>query len=118
VRSSCRLARENPRWGCVRVQGELRKLGIRVSATTIRSLLRTARAGPAPRRSGPTWTQFLRAQAEGIIACDFFAVETAWLRTLYVLVFIELGEPADPPQPINGSPGLGLGHLSRRGTSP
>jgi transposase InsO family protein len=86
-----RLARENPRWGCVRIEGELRKLGIRASATTIRTLLRTARAGPAPRRSGPTWSQFLRAQAEGIIACDFFTVETAWLRTLYVLVFIELG---------------------------
>jgi hypothetical protein len=86
-----RLARENPRWGCVRIEGELRKLGLRVSATTIRTLLRTARAGPAPRRTGPTWTEFLRAQAQGIIACDFFTVETAWLRTLYVLVFIELG---------------------------
>ena len=62
-----------------------------MSATTIRTLLRTARAGPAPRRTGPTWTEFLRAQAHGIIACDFFTVETAWLRTLYVLVFIELG---------------------------
>jgi hypothetical protein len=86
-----RLARENPRWGCVRIQGELRKLGIRVSATTVRTLLRTARAGPAPRRTGPSWAEFLRAQAHGIIACDFFTVETAWLRTLYVLVFIELG---------------------------
>ena len=86
-----RLARENPRWGCVRIRGELRKLGFSVSATTIRNLLRTARAGPAPRRSGPTWSQFLRAQADGIIACDFFTVETAWLRTLSVLVFIELG---------------------------
>src|SRR5664280_371249 len=86
-----RLARENPRWGCVRVQGELRKLGIRVAATTIRTLLRTSRLGPAPRRTGPSWTQFLRAQAQGIIACDFFTVETAWLRTLYVLLFIELG---------------------------
>jgi transposase InsO family protein len=86
-----RLARENPRWGCVRIEGELRKLGIRVSATTIRTLLRTARLGPAPRRTGPTWADFLRAQAGGIIACDFFTVETAWLRTLYVLVFIELG---------------------------
>ena len=86
-----RLARENPRWGCVRIEGELRKLGLCVSATTVRTLLRTARAGPAPRRTGPTWTEFLRAQADGIIACDFFTVETAWLRTLYVLVFIELG---------------------------
>ena len=86
-----RLARENPRWGCVRIEGELRKLGIRVGATTIRSLLRTARAGPAPRRTGPSWTEFLRAQAPGIIACDFFTVETAWLRTLSVLAFIELG---------------------------
>ena len=86
-----RLARENPRWGCVRIEGELRKLGFRVSATTIRIVLRIARLGPAPRRTGPTWTEFLRAQADGIIACDFFTVETAWLRTLYVLVFIELG---------------------------
>jgi len=86
-----RIARENPRWGCVRIEGELRKLGIRVAATTIRTLLRTARLGPAPRRTGPTWTEFLRAQAQGVIACDFFTVETAWLRTLYVLLFIELG---------------------------
>ena len=86
-----RLARENPRWGCMRIQGELRKLGIRVGATTIRTLLRTARVGPAPRRTGPSWTEFLRAQAGGIIACDFFTVETAWLRTFYVLALIELG---------------------------
>jgi putative transposase len=86
-----RLARENPRWGCVRIEGELRKLGIRASATTVRTLLRAARLGPVPRRTGPTWTEFLRAQADGIIACDFFTVETAWLRTLYILVFIELG---------------------------
>ena len=56
-----------------------------------RTLLRTAQLGPVPRRSGPTWTEFLRAQADGIVTCDFFTVETAWLRTLYVLVFIELG---------------------------
>ena len=86
-----RIARENPRWGCVRIEGELAKLEIRVSATTIRNLLRTARLGPAPRRTGPTPTEFLRAQAQGVIACDFFTVETAWLQTLYVLLFIELG---------------------------
>jgi putative transposase len=86
-----RLARENPRWGAVRIQGELRKLGIRVGATTIRMLLRRTGFGPAPRRTGPTWSEFLRTQAKGIMACDFFCVETAWLRTLYVLVFIELG---------------------------
>ena len=85
-----RLAGENPRWGCVRIQGELRNLGIAVSATTIRTLLRRSGRGPAPRRSGPTWSEFLRTQAAGIIACDFFTVETVWFRTLYVLVFIEL----------------------------
>jgi hypothetical protein len=59
-----RLVRENPRWGCVRMEGELRKLGLRASATTIRTLLRVARLGPAPRRTGPTWAEFLRAQAD------------------------------------------------------
>jgi putative transposase len=85
-----RLAGENPRWGCVRIQGELRKLGIRLGATTIRTLLRRSGLGPAPRRVGPTWSEFLRAQAKGIIATGFFTVETVWLRTLYVLMFVEL----------------------------
>ena len=86
-----RLARENPRWGYVRIQGELRKLGLRVAASTIRALLRRSGLGPAPRRGGPSWGEFLRAQAHGIVACDFFTVETARLRTLYVLFWIELG---------------------------
>jgi putative transposase len=79
-----RLARENRRWGCVRIQGELAKLGIRVSATRIRTLLRREGLGPAPRRSGPTWSEFLRAQARGVLACDLFTVETLFLKTLYV----------------------------------
>lgn len=85
-----RLARENARWGCIRIQGELRKLGIRVSATAIRSLLRRAGLGPAPRRDGPTWREFLRAQAAGIVSCDFFTVETAVLKTAYVLFFFQI----------------------------
>jgi putative transposase len=86
-----RLARENPRWGCVRIQGELRGLGIRVGATTIRTLLRRNGFGPAPRRNGPSWSEFLRAQADGVLACDRFSVETVFLRTLFVLFFIEVG---------------------------
>jgi transposase len=85
-----RMARENPRWGCVRIKGELRGLGIVVSATTIRTILRRAGLGPAPRRDGPTWRQFLAAQAKGIVACDFFTVETVFLKTLYVLVFMHV----------------------------
>lgn len=86
-----RLARENPRWGYRRIQGELRKLGTGVAASTIHSILRAEGLGPAPRRGRPTWREFLKAQAKGIVACDFFTVETAWLRTLYVLFFIEVG---------------------------
>ena len=85
-----RMARENSRWGCARICGELRKLGIRVGATTIRTLLRRHGLGPAPRRTGPSWAQFLRAQAEGIVACDLFTVETIRLKTLHVLFFIQL----------------------------
>lgn len=85
-----RLGRENPRWGCVRIQGELRKLGIRVGASTLRRVLRGAGLGPAPRRTGPTWSEFLRAQSRGVLACDFFTVQTVFLKTLYVLFFIEL----------------------------
>jgi hypothetical protein len=85
-----RLARENQRWGYQRIQGELLGLGIRVSATSIATILRAHGLGPAPRR-GPTWREFLSQQAKGIIAVDFFTVETVWLKTLYALVFIELG---------------------------
>jgi hypothetical protein len=86
-----RMGRENPRWECIRIRGELAKLGIRLSATKIRTLLRANGLGPAPRRAGPTWSKFLRSQAEGILALDFFTAETLMLRTLYVLFAIELG---------------------------
>jgi putative transposase len=85
-----RLGRENRRWGCVQIQGELRKLGIRVSATSIRRILRLNGLGPVPRR-GPTWSEFLRAQANSILATDFFTVETLSLKQLYVRFVIELG---------------------------
>ena len=86
-----RMAKENSRWGYLRIRGELLKLGVRVSATAIRTVLRRHGLGPAPRRGGPSWSEFLRSQAHGILAFDFFTVETAWLGTLYVLFAIELG---------------------------
>jgi len=85
-----RFARETPRWGYPRIAGELLKLGLRVSPSTVRRILLTARSGPAPRRSGPSWQQFLRQQAASMLASDFFTVETISLRRFYVLFFIEL----------------------------
>jgi len=86
-----RMAGDNPRWGYLRIKGECQKMGLRVSATTVKKVLLGAGLDPAPRRDGPSWSEFLRSQAEGILACDFFTVETAFLKTLYVLFFIEVG---------------------------
>ena len=83
------LGRENPHLGDRRIKGELPKLGYRVSATTIR-ILRRHRVPPAPHRNGPIWAQFLAAHAGAILAYDFFTVDTVMLRTLYVLVFLEI----------------------------
>jgi transposase InsO family protein len=84
-----RLGRENRRWGCVQIQGELRKLGLKVSASSIRRVLRRHGLGPAP-RNGPTWSEFLRSQAYCVLATDFFTVDTVWMTQLYVLFVIEL----------------------------
>jgi hypothetical protein len=78
-----------PAWGHRRIQGELARLGHTIAASTVWEILRAAGVGPAPRRSGPTWREFLAAQAHAIIACDFLVVETALLKRLHVLVFIE-----------------------------
>jgi putative transposase len=85
-----RLAKENPRWGYQRIKGELLRLGMRVSATAIRTTLRRHGVDPTPRPTTTTWRAFLRQQAAGILACDFFTVDTIWLRRLDVLFFIEL----------------------------
>jgi len=85
-----RLAKENLTWGYQRIQGELLRVGVRVSATAIRTTLRRHGLDPAPRRASSTWRAFLRQQAAGVVACDFFTVDTVWLRRLHVLFFIEL----------------------------
>jgi putative transposase len=85
-----RLARDNARWGYKRIQGELKKLGIEVSAATISRVLARNGLGPAPRRGETTWRQFLTQQATSILSCDFFTVETLFLSRIYVLFFIEL----------------------------
>ena len=85
-----RLARENPTWGYRRVHGELCRLGYRIGASTVWTILYRAGVDPAPVRSAVTWRQFLRTQAKGVLAVDFFTVDTVFLKRLYVLFVIEV----------------------------
>jgi transposase InsO family protein len=85
-----RLAAENASWGHRRIQGELVGLGYHVAASTVWKILHQAEIDPAPRRSGPTWKQFLTAQAETMLACDFFTVDTVLFKRIYVLFFLQI----------------------------
>jgi hypothetical protein len=80
-----RLAKENPRWGYRRIQGELGKLGVRLAASTIAKIMKDHGLGPAPRRSGPLWREFLRSQASGVVATDFFHVDTVLLTSRFLV---------------------------------
>ena len=86
-----RMATDNPRWGHRRVQGELVRLGHSIAASTVWQILHDADVGSAPRRTGPTWKQFLTAQARGIIAVDFVHVDTVLLQRIYALIVVEHG---------------------------
>jgi len=85
-----RLARDNPTWGYRRIHGELAATGVRLAPSTVWAILRRHGVDPVPRRSSPTWSEFLKAQATTMLACDFFTVDTVLLRRLYVLFFIEI----------------------------
>ena len=84
-----RLAREHPEWGYRRIHGELAGLGVKIAASTIWEILKANGTDPAPRRTGPTWSQFLRSQAEAILACDFFIVNLLDGTQAHVLAVIE-----------------------------
>jgi hypothetical protein len=85
-----RLARENPTWGYRRIHGEPSVLGIDLAPASIWNILQRHGLDPSPERTGPTWSEFLKAQATTMLACDFFTVDTVLLKRLYVLFFIEL----------------------------
>jgi len=123
-----RVATENPTWGHQRVQGELARLGHPIAASTVWQILHDAGIDPAPRRTGPTWKQFLTAQARGIIAIDFVHVDTVLLHRIYALVVIEHGtrrvhrqsrrrldNPGRPQRPDGPRPPRGLTQVPDQG---
>ena len=87
-----RLAKENPTWGYRRIYGELATIGIRLAPSSVWAILRRHGIDPTPRRTGPSWAEFLRSQACSMLACDFFTVDTVLPRRLYVLFFIEVDD--------------------------
>jgi hypothetical protein len=88
------LARENPSWGYWRIVGELRGLGISISATSVRTIVIRHGLPRAPQRDELSWRNFLRQHAAMTLACDFFTVETAWLKRIYVLFFLSRSSAA------------------------
>ena len=104
------LARENPRWGYQRIKGELQHLGIRVSATTIRTMLRRHGLDPAPRRAATTWRAFLRQQAAGIVACDLLHRRHGVAAAAVGAVLHRTGDPAGPLGRRDRQPRWRLGH--------
>jgi hypothetical protein len=111
-----RLAAENPTWGYRRIAGQIAGLGRKISPATVGTIPKKAGFDPAPQHSDPTWTQFLKAQASGILACDFFSVETITLARLYSFAAVEyatcrvhvLGDTANPTAPPGREPGQPL----------
>jgi transposase len=103
-----RVARENPSWGHRRIQGELVRLGHHLASSTVWRILHAAGIDPAPRRAGPTWTQFLTQQAKAVLAVDFVHVDTVLLRRVYALIVVDTARvvrtwPASPPtRPVRG----------------
>jgi putative transposase len=91
ARFGAAAGQENPTWGYRRIHGELCRLGYRMEASTVWTILQRAGVDPAPQRTAVSWRQFLGAQAKGVLAVDFFAVDTVFLKRLYVLFVIEVG---------------------------